>query len=83
MEPIQLLTKQEVCILLHNQLLKELVALELDLKNFERQTILGAMTPQGDQNYMIFKQKAAQTRDMLKDLEGQLNSASKEEGSMN
>ncbi len=71
MEPIQLLTKKEVCILLHNQLLKDLVALELDLRNFERQIFIGDDSDD-NQNYLVLKQKAAQTKDMLNDLEKQI-----------
>lgn len=83
MEPIQLLTKQEVCILLHNQLLKDLVALELDLKNFEKQTLIGNTSPQSDQNYLLFQQKARQTKDMLGDLEKQIKGDAPKERSTN
>lgn len=72
-----LLTKKDVCIIIHNQLLQELVAAEVNIKQLLKQEMLGLTGSTEQMN--AFKQKKKHLQEALTILGDMIKSKSESE----
>lgn len=72
MERPQLLTKRDIQIDLHNTLLRDLIACELDIQQMEKHSLIQQLPRDVESNLVNFKGKAEALRAMLLELEKEL-----------